>query len=58
MGRLVTGDAQPYQYLVESIRQFPKAERFAAMIGEAGFRRASFIRMTGGVVCLHSGWKL
>jgi demethylmenaquinone methyltransferase / 2-methoxy-6-polyprenyl-1,4-benzoquinol methylase len=58
MGRLVTGDAQPYQYLVESIRQFPKAERFAAMIGEAGFRRASFTRMTGGVVCLHSGWKL
>jgi demethylmenaquinone methyltransferase / 2-methoxy-6-polyprenyl-1,4-benzoquinol methylase len=58
MGRLVTGEAQPYQYLVESIRQFPKAERFAAMIGEAGFRRASFTRMTGGVVCLHSGWKL
>ncbi len=58
MGRLVTGDAQPYQYLVESIRQFPKAERFRDMIGEAGFRRASFTRMTGGVVCLHSGWKL
>jgi demethylmenaquinone methyltransferase / 2-methoxy-6-polyprenyl-1,4-benzoquinol methylase len=58
MGRMVTGEAQPYQYLVESIKKFPKPENFAQMITDAGFRRASFIRMTGGVVCLHSGWKL
>lgn len=58
MGRLVTGDAEPYQYLVESIRKFPKPKVFAAMIEDAGFRRASFTPMTGGVVALHSGWKL
>ena len=58
IGRLVTGDAEPYRYLVESIRKFPKAERFRAMIAEAGFQRANFTRLTGGVVCIHSGWKL
>lgn len=58
MGRMVTGDAEPYRYLVESIRKFPKPQAFAGMIEEAGFRRAGFTPMTGGVVALHSGWKL
>ncbi len=58
MGRMVTGEAEPYQYLVESIRKFPKPQAFANMIEDAGFRRAKFTAMTGGVVALHSGWKL
>ncbi|WNJ90599.1 bifunctional demethylmenaquinone methyltransferase/2-methoxy-6-polyprenyl-1,4-benzoquinol methylase UbiE [Bosea sp. 685] len=58
MGRMVTGEAEPYQYLVESIRKFPKPQAFAGMIEDAGFRRAKFTPMTGGVVALHSGWKL
>jgi len=58
IGQAVTGDREAYQYLVESIRKFPKPKRFAAMIEQAGFRRVSFRLMTGGVVALHSGWKL
>lgn len=58
VGRMVTGDAQPYRYLVESIREFPNPERFRLMIEDAGFSRASYDRLTGGVVCVHSGWKL
>ena len=58
IGRAVTGDREAYQYLVESIRKFPKPKAFAAMMEEAGFRRVSFTPMTGGVVALHSGWKL
>jgi demethylmenaquinone methyltransferase/2-methoxy-6-polyprenyl-1,4-benzoquinol methylase len=58
IGRAVTGDAESYRYLVESIRRFPRPERFADMMREAGFRRASFQRLTGGVVALHSGWRL
>ncbi len=58
IGKLVTGDADAYRYLVESIKQFPAAEAFAAMIGEAGFARVSFSRMSGGIVAIHSGWKL
>jgi demethylmenaquinone methyltransferase/2-methoxy-6-polyprenyl-1,4-benzoquinol methylase len=58
LGRAVTGDAEAYRYLVESIRRFPKPKLFAEMIGAAGFRRVSFTPMSGGVVALHSGWRL
>ena len=58
VGRVVTGDAEAYRYLVESIRKFPRSEKFADMIRAAGFRRVSFESMTGGVVALHSGWRL
>ena len=58
VGEAVTGDREAYKYLVESIRKFPKPKVFAQMIEAAGFRRASFTPMTGGVVALHSGWRL
>jgi demethylmenaquinone methyltransferase/2-methoxy-6-polyprenyl-1,4-benzoquinol methylase len=58
LGRIVAGDGEPYRYLVESIRRFPTPERFADMIGEAGFGRAGFVRLSAGVVAIHSGWKL
>lgn len=58
LGRLVTGDAEAYRYLVESIRCFPPAEAFCNMIATAGFDRPSFIKMSGGIVAIHSGWKL
>jgi demethylmenaquinone methyltransferase/2-methoxy-6-polyprenyl-1,4-benzoquinol methylase len=58
IGAAVTGDRAAYQYLVESIRKFPRPERFADMMRAASFRRVSFTPMTAGVVVLHSGWKL
>ena len=58
LGRVVTGDAQSYQYLVESIRRFPKPAAFADMIGAAGFSRTRWQILSGGIVALHSGWRL
>ena len=58
LGRAVTGDAEAYRYLVESIRRFPKPAAFADMIRAAGFGRVTYERLTGGVVALHSGWRL
>jgi demethylmenaquinone methyltransferase / 2-methoxy-6-polyprenyl-1,4-benzoquinol methylase len=58
LGRAVTGDAEAYRYLVESIRRFPRPETFAGMMRTAGFGRVSFQRMSGGIVALHSGWRL
>ncbi len=58
MGRVVTGDAQPYQYLVESIRKFPTPARFASMIRDAGFGEVTVRPMSGGIVQLHSAWKV
>lgn len=58
MGQVITGDRDSYQYLVESIRKFPNPNRFEAMLRRAGFDRVSHRSFTGGVVCLHSGWKI
>jgi demethylmenaquinone methyltransferase/2-methoxy-6-polyprenyl-1,4-benzoquinol methylase len=58
LGRAVTGDADSYQYLVESIRRFPKPGAFADMIRAAGFSRVSWQSFSGGIVALHSGWRL
>lgn len=58
MGRLVTGDAQPYQYLVESIRKFPDPLAFSAKLGKAGFRRVKHTSYSGNIATLFSGWKL
>jgi demethylmenaquinone methyltransferase/2-methoxy-6-polyprenyl-1,4-benzoquinol methylase len=58
IGRVVTGDAESYQYLVESIRKFPKPNTFAEMIRTAGFSRVSWQPLSGGIVALHSGWRL
>src|SRR5262249_15540879 len=58
LGRAVAGDAESYRYLVESIRRFPRPEAFAEMMRTAGFGRVSFQRMAGGIVALHSGWRL
>ncbi len=58
IGKLVTGDGEPYSYLVESIAKFPNQQNFAAMIARAGFERVSFRNYSGGIAACHSGWKL
>ena len=58
IGKLVTGDSQPYQYLVESIRKFPAPAAFSAMIASAGFRRVTHTAFSGNIAALHGGWKL
>jgi demethylmenaquinone methyltransferase / 2-methoxy-6-polyprenyl-1,4-benzoquinol methylase len=58
LGRLVTGDGEPYRYLVESIARFPNPARFAAMIGRAGFERVDYRMLSGGIAAIHSGWRL
>jgi demethylmenaquinone methyltransferase/2-methoxy-6-polyprenyl-1,4-benzoquinol methylase len=58
LGKAVTGDAESYRYLVESIRTFPNQENFADMIRAAGFARVNYRNFSGGIAALHSGWKL
>jgi demethylmenaquinone methyltransferase / 2-methoxy-6-polyprenyl-1,4-benzoquinol methylase len=58
VGKVVTGDGHPYRYLVESIRTFPKQEKFRDMISAAGFANATYRNLTGGVVAIHSGWRI
>lgn len=58
MGAMITGESEPYQYLVESIRKFPNQDDFADMISGAGFSRVTYKNYTGGIAALHSGWKI
>ncbi|MCG8610552.1 MAG: bifunctional demethylmenaquinone methyltransferase/2-methoxy-6-polyprenyl-1,4-benzoquinol methylase UbiE [Pseudomonadales bacterium] len=57
MGRLVAGDSGSYEYLAESIRMHPDQETLKGMLENAGFVRAKYHNMTGGIVALHSGVK-
>jgi demethylmenaquinone methyltransferase / 2-methoxy-6-polyprenyl-1,4-benzoquinol methylase len=58
LGKLFAQDEDSYRYLVESIRRFPDMPTFERMIGEAGFVRTQVEPMLGGLVAIHSGWKI
>jgi demethylmenaquinone methyltransferase/2-methoxy-6-polyprenyl-1,4-benzoquinol methylase len=58
IGQAVTDDRAAYEYLVESIRRFPPQEAFAGMVSAAGFTRVKWRDLSGGIVAMHSGWKL
>jgi demethylmenaquinone methyltransferase/2-methoxy-6-polyprenyl-1,4-benzoquinol methylase len=58
IGQKITGDKEAYDYLVESIRQFPSQLELAQMFSEAGFSRVKYRNLSNGIVTLHSGWKL
>lgn len=57
-GQLIAKDKDSYQYLVESIRQFPNQLKFKQMVAQAGFEQVSHRNLTGGVVAIHRGWKI
>jgi len=58
IGKAVARDEESYRYLVESIRRFPKPALFRTMVANAGFVRAAAEPMLGGLVTIHSGWKI
>ena len=58
IGQMIAGDADSYRYLVESIRRFPDMPTFEAMIARAGFVQTGVEPMLGGLVAIHSGWKI
>lgn len=58
LGQMLAQDADSYRYLIESIRRFPDMPTFEAMIGEAGFVRTGVEPMLGGLVAIHSGWRI
>jgi demethylmenaquinone methyltransferase / 2-methoxy-6-polyprenyl-1,4-benzoquinol methylase len=58
IGEAIAGDAESYRYLIESIRRFPAMPEFEAMIRAAGFTRTRVEPILGGLVAIHSGWKI
>ena len=58
LGEAIAGDGDSYRYLIESIRKFPAMPEFEQMIRAAGFTRTKVEPILGGVVAIHSGWKI
>jgi demethylmenaquinone methyltransferase/2-methoxy-6-polyprenyl-1,4-benzoquinol methylase len=58
LGGLVGGNRDAYQYLAESIRQFPDQQKFAGMIADAGFSQVAFRNQSAGIAAIHSGWRI
>ncbi|MBB6505802.1 demethylmenaquinone methyltransferase/2-methoxy-6-polyprenyl-1,4-benzoquinol methylase [Sphingomonas endophytica] len=58
LGQLLANDADSYRYLIESIRRFPDMPTFERMVGEAGFVQTKVEPIMGGLVAIHSGWKI
>ncbi len=58
LGGLIGGNRDAYQYLAESIRQFPDQRKFAAMIEAAGFAQVTFRNQAAGIAAIHSGWRI
>jgi len=58
IGGFIAHDADSYRYLVESIRKFPNQPQFARKIEQAGFSRVHWRNLSGGIVTIHSGWKI
>lgn len=58
LGKMLAGDEESYRYLIESIRRFPPMPKFEAMIRDAGFVQTKVEPILGGLVAIHSGWKI
>jgi demethylmenaquinone methyltransferase/2-methoxy-6-polyprenyl-1,4-benzoquinol methylase len=58
LGERVAGDRDAYQYLAESIRRFPDPDTLAGEMRAAGFGNVTYRPMSGGIVAIHSGWRL
>lgn len=58
IGRLVTGNREAYQYLVESIRRFPDPDALSGEIAAAGLGRISHQPLSGGIARIHSSWRI
>lgn len=58
VGQMIAGDADSYRYLIESIRRFPDMPRFEQMIRDAGFVQTRCEPILGGLLAIHSGWKI
>ena len=58
IGQFVVGEKKPYEYLIESIKEFISQEELIDLMEKNNFEKCSFRNFSGGIVSIHSGWKL
>ncbi len=58
IGQYVVGDKKPYEYLISSIENFINQEELMDLIEKNKFKNSSYRNLSGGIVAIHSGWKI
>ena len=58
LGKYITGKSEPYEYLVESIEKFYNQEELLKVFKKNGFNKVEYRNLSGGIVAIHSGWKI
>ncbi len=58
IGKVVVGEKEPYEYLVKSINEFINQKELIEMMKKNKFKNCTYRNLNGGVVAIHSGWKL
>ena len=58
IGKVIVGEKQPYEYLVQSIENFVNQEELICLMEKNNFKKCSFRNLSGGIVSIHSGWKI
>ena len=58
IGKLVVGDKKPYEYLLKSIDEFPNQHQLVEIMKKNGFENCHYRNLSGGIVAIHSGWKI
>jgi len=58
IGKYITGKSEPYQYLVDSIEKFYNQEELSEILKKNGFDQVEYRNLSGGIVAIHSGWKI
>ena len=57
-GKFIVGKSQPYEYLIDSIKKFHSQDEFLEMIKSQNFIKVSYRSLSGGIVAIHSAWKI
>ena len=58
IGKLVVGEKEPYEYLIKSINSFLNQDELISLMIDSGFKKCSYRNLSGGIVSIHSGWKI
>ena len=58
IGKFVVGEKEPYEYLIKSIEGFINQEELTELMKKNGFKKCTYRNLSGGIVCIHSGWKI
>ena len=58
IGKLIVGKKEPYEYLVKSIENFVNQDELIDLMNKSGFQKCLYRNLSGGIVSIHSGWKI